>query len=208
MSNEPAVAPATRLTVANVATARQRMAVRVLALFGWHVEFDGLPGPHGVIIVYPHTSNWDFPLGLLGKWAIGCPFHWLAKESLFTGPIGRIIGPLLRSWGGEPVARSSSTGATQRLALRMRAAPWYWLALAPEGTRALRPRWRSGFYHLALQAQVPLLAVSFDYATRTVAATAVVNLCGEVEADRAAIAHAFAARVGYRPANAAPITWT
>ena len=57
----------------------------LLALFGWQVRFDGLPGPKGIAIVYPHTSNWDFILGLLAKWTLGLPIRWVGKESLFRG---------------------------------------------------------------------------------------------------------------------------
>ena len=198
---------AARLTPATVATARQRIAIRLLALFGWHVEFVALPEPRGIIIVYPHTSNWDFPLGLLARWAIGLPLRWLGKEALFSGPLGRLIAPLLRAWGGEPVERGAATGAIERLAERIRVAPWYWLALAPEGTRKYRDSWRSGFYHIALRADLPLLAVSIDYATRTVSATTIVRLTGDQEVDRRALVQAYAGRAGYRPENAAPIVW-
>ena len=198
---------AARLTPATVGTARQRVAIRLLALFGWHVEFAALPEPRGIIIVYPHTSNWDFPIGLLARWAIGLPLRWLGKESLFSGPLGKLIAPILRAWGGEPVERGSATGAIERLAERMRAAPWYWLALAPEGTRKYRDSWRSGFYHIALRAKVPLLAVSFDYATRTVSATTIIRLTGNPVVDRQALDAAYAGRSGCRPENAAPIVW-
>ena len=198
---------AARLTPATVATERQRIALRLLALFGWHVEFAALPEPRGIIIVYPHTSNWDFPIGLLARWAIGLPLRWLGKEALFSGPAGMLLAPLLRAWGGEPVERGAATGAIERLAERIRAAPWYWLALAPEGTRKYRDTWRSGFYHIALSADVPLLAVSIDYATRTVSATTIIRLTGDPEVDRAALVAAYAGRSGYRPENAAPIVW-
>lgn len=196
-----------RLTPDNVTTPLQRFAVRVLALIGWHVEFSPLVEPRGVIIVYPHTSNWDFPIGLLARWAIGLPLHWLGKETLFAGPLGRVMAPMLRAWGGEPIERGASAGSIERLASRIRSAPWYWLALAPEGTRNYRDAWRSGFYHIALNAQVPLLAVSIDYATCTVAATTMVRLTGVPETDRLALVAAYAGRRGYRHENAAPIVW-
>ena len=69
-------------------TLRQRTALRVLGLFGWKVYFKPLPDPHGIAVVYPHTSNWDFPIGLIAKWALDTPFSWLAKDSLFRGAMG------------------------------------------------------------------------------------------------------------------------
>jgi hypothetical protein len=114
-----------QLQPAALPTIGQRTALRLLQLAGWRVRFKPLPGPHGVAVVYPHTSNWDFIVGLLAKWAIGLPFRWLGKESLFRGAFGRVM----RSWGGMPVERGASTGATRRLADTMNAeAP---IVLAP-----------------------------------------------------------------------------
>ncbi|HEX7635588.1 MAG TPA: hypothetical protein VF427_09960 [Noviherbaspirillum sp.] len=83
------------VTTRSVSTRLQRLAARALALLGWHVKFEPLPGPRGVVIVYPHTSNWDVVLGLLAKWAVGIRFRWLAKNSLFRGLAGKTIGALL-----------------------------------------------------------------------------------------------------------------
>jgi 1-acyl-sn-glycerol-3-phosphate acyltransferase len=179
----------------------QRVSLRILRLFGWKVRYKPLPGPHGVAIVYPHTSNWDFMVGLLGKWALGLPFRWLGKESLFKGP----LGGMMRSWGGVPVERSASTGATQRLADTMREADWFWLALAPEGTRSYTPHLRSGFYHLAVMAQVPLLLVYMDYPRKELGVVDTIRLTGDQEADMAAIAAVYKGHLGLRPEMAAPI---
>jgi 1-acyl-sn-glycerol-3-phosphate acyltransferase len=195
------------LTAQNVPTWRQRCAIKLLALLGWHVNFTPLPGPRGVVIVYPHTSNWDFFVGLLAKWAVDLPFRWLGKESLFRGMTGSLIGPMLRAWGGEPIERNASTGAIERLAKRIQEADWYWLALAPEGTRSFRTHWRSGFYHIALAAKVPLVAVNFDYSTKTVNVESAIWLTGDKDIDRKAIAAAFAGRRGYKPEKESPIDW-
>jgi 1-acyl-sn-glycerol-3-phosphate acyltransferase len=193
------------LTPTNVPTRRQQLAVRMLACFGWRVNFQPLPGPLGVVIVYPHTSNWDFLIGLLAKWAIGVRFRWLGKASLFQGVGGFFLGPLFRAWGGEPIERSTSTGAIERLAQRIRNADEYWLALAPEGTRRYRESWRSGFYHIALTAQVPLGLACLDYRTRQVRLVDYVTLCGDPDTDLRAIRAAYADCVGLRPECAAPV---
>jgi hypothetical protein len=195
------------LTIQDLPTGRQRCALRLLALFGWRVHFAPLPGPRGVVIVYPHTSNLDFFVGLLAKWAIDLPFHWLGKEALFQGFIGTLIGPVLRALGGEPIERKASTGAIERLAKRIQDADWYWLVLTPEGTRSYRDSWRSGFYHIALAAKVPLVTASFDYATKTINVETVISLTGNKEADRAAIVSAYAGVRGYTPENAGAIDW-
>ena len=179
----------------------QRLALRILHLFGWKMRYKPLPGPHGVAIVYPHTSNWDFPLGLLGKWSLGLPLHWLGKEALFKGP----LGPLMRSWGGVPVERTSSTGATQRLADMMRQADWFWVALAPEGTRSYKPHLRSGFYHLALAAKAPLVIVYLDYPNKELGLVDTIRLTGDQDQDMAAIEAAYHGHLGLNPQLAAPI---
>jgi lauroyl/myristoyl acyltransferase len=64
-----------------------KLAHQLIKLWGWKCSFKGLPGPHGVIIFYPHTSNWDFCIGILAKWAMGLEFKFLAKHTLFQIPI-------------------------------------------------------------------------------------------------------------------------
>jgi 1-acyl-sn-glycerol-3-phosphate acyltransferase len=170
------------LRPATLPTWRQRSALRVLQLFGWTIHFKPLPGPHGIAVVYPHTSNLDFFIGLLSKWAMGVPYRWLAKESLFRGP----AGALMRYWGGLPVERRSApTGATQRLADRITGASWMWVAITPEGARAHRPYWKSGFYHLARAANVPLVLMALDYGRKELRVTETVTLTGDQEADMA-----------------------
>lgn len=190
-----------QLKAAALPTWGQRTALRVLHLFGWQVHFKPLPGPHGVAVVYPHTSNWDFVVGLLAKWAVGLPFSWLGKESLFRGP----LGPAMRAWGGVAVERSASTGATQRLADTINAADWCWIALAPEGTRSYRPHWRSGFYHLAVTARVPLLIVYIDYPNKVLSVVDTIDLSGDQAIDMAAIAAAYKGHHGLHPELEAPI---
>lgn len=180
----------------------QRLSLRIMQLFGWTIRYKPLPGPHGVAIVYPHTSNWDFFVGLFGKWALGLPFRWLAKDSLFKGPLGGIM----RAWGGVPVDRSTTSGSTQRLADTMRQSDWFWLAIAPEGTRSYRPHLRSGFYYLALTADVPLLLIYFDYPKKELGVIDTIRLSGDQEKDMAAIAAAYEGHLGFHPALAAPLT--
>ncbi|VXB10514.1 1-acyl-sn-glycerol-3-phosphate acyltransferase [Massilia sp. 9I] len=179
----------------------QRTALRLLNLTGWQVHFKPLPGPHGIAVVYPHTSNWDFPIGLLAKWAVGLKFRWLAKDSLFRG----VMGGLMRYWGGIAVDRRASMGATRKLAQDMLAAPWCWIAITPEGTRSYRPHWKSGFYHLATTAKVPLLLVYIDYSTKVLSVVDTLTLSGDADQDMAAIAAVYAGRQGLYPDQAAPI---
>ena len=179
----------------------QRTSLRLLNLIGWKLYYKPLPGPHGIAVVYPHTSNWDFFVGLLGKWAIGQPFRWLAKDSLFRGPIGAIM----RYWGGVAVDRRAPMGATRMLAERMHSEKWCWVAITPEGTRSYRPHWKSGFYHLAMAAKVPLVLIYLDYKTKELSVVDIVHLSGDQDADMAAIAAVYKDKQALYPKDAAPI---
>jgi 1-acyl-sn-glycerol-3-phosphate acyltransferase len=182
-------------------TWRQRAALRVLNALGWNYRFKPLPGPHGIVVVYPHTSNFDFPIGLLAKWAMGLNFRWLAKDSLFRGPMGAIM----RYWGGVAVDRSAPQGAIVRLAQTMRASDWFWLAITPEGTRSYRPYWKSGFYRIALAADVPVLLVSMDYGRKMIDLTHAMKMTGDEAAAMAAIARIYEGVRAKHPDDAAPI---
>lgn len=179
----------------------QRLALRVLGLFGWRMLFRPLPGPRGICVIYPHTSNWDFMIGLFGKWALNLPFRWLAKDTLFKSPLGKWF----RAMGGEPVERGTPSGTIKLQAERMNAADWYWVGITPEGTRGYRPNWKSGFYHLALEAKVPLTLVYIDYPNKTLGLVDHVFLTGDQATDMAAIAAGFEGHLGLYPQKAAPI---
>jgi 1-acyl-sn-glycerol-3-phosphate acyltransferase len=184
------------------------LARGVLRLFGWRVRFDGLPAAQGVAIVYPHTSNWDFPVGVLAKWAIGIQVTFWAKDSLFRVPL---LGRWARAIGGVPVDRKAARGIVGQMAASLREAReqgrFMWLALAPEGTRSRTEGWRSGFYHVAVQAQVPVSLVTFDFARREVAFLKHLMMSGDAAADLAAIARAYIDCRGRRHELAAPIRW-
>lgn len=182
------------------------LARGLLRLAGWRLEFAGLPARQGVIMVYPHTSNWDFVVGLLAKWALGLQLRFWGKDSLFRVPL---FGAWLRWLGGVAVDRRSAHGLVGGTAAQMRAARAadrsFWLAVAPEGTRSAGAGWRSGAYHLALQAEVPVGLAWFDYASKTVALKHFVRLGGDAEADFALLAEIYAGKQGRRPAQAAPV---
>jgi hypothetical protein len=186
---------------AGLPTRRQRAALRLLNAIGWRLRFKPLPGAHGVAVVYPHTSNADFFVGLLAKWALDLQFRWVAKDSLFRGP----MGVLMRYLGGIPIDRSAPQGASARLAQTMLAARWCWLVITPEGTRSYRPSWKSGFYRIARAADVPVALIAFDYGSKVIDVTRVMHLTGDEAADMAAIARAYDGVQGRFPGNAAPI---
>jgi 1-acyl-sn-glycerol-3-phosphate acyltransferase len=171
------------------------LATAVLRLVGWKAALAPLPGPKGIIVVYPHTSNWDFPIGYLYKLATGLPLSWVGKDSLFRWP----VGGLLRRMNGIPVNRRERTGLIGQLQREFQQRDWMWLAIAPEGTRAHVPHWKSGFYRLALAAGIPVGLAFIDYRTRVVGIREYVTLSGDREADMARIRQAYAGMVGKHP---------
>lgn len=183
-----------------------RLARMILRLFGWTVIFDGLPGPRGVMVIYPHTSNWDFCIAILAKWSTGLPFRFLAKDSLFKIPI---FSRWLRSVGGIPVIRNSSQGYVEDLAAQLQSQELSWLVITPEGTRKRTPGWRSGFYHVALKAQVPIGLSVIDYQKKNMVMGEFFMPSGIEEDDLAIIRKAYESCVALHPESVSPIVfWT
>jgi Acyltransferase len=182
------------------------LATAVLRLLGWRLQFDGLPASQGVLVAYPHTTNWDFPLGILAKWALGLPITWWGKDSLFRVPL---LGTWMRWVGGLPVNRSAPQGAVGQMVLALNQAReqgrFMWLALSPEGTRRPTAGWRSGFYRAAQGAGAPVGLAYFDYGKRCVGVCSYWQLSGDSTADLACFAEQLQPYRGYRPAWAAPI---
>jgi len=183
------------------------IARATLRAFGWRVEYVEPPGPRGIILVYPHTSNWDFVIGLLAKWAIGLPLRFVGKESLFRGFTGATLGRLMRLWGGRPVDRQHACGAVRQLTELMRSEPWFWLALSPEGTRKFQDHLRSGFYHLALATRVPVGLAFIDYGRKSVRVRDYVHMSGNVAADLQRLRSYYADKRGLHPQQAATIAF-
>ncbi|MBB5205430.1 1-acyl-sn-glycerol-3-phosphate acyltransferase [Inhella inkyongensis] len=182
------------------------LARGLLALFGWRVLFEGFPTRQGVVLVYPHTSNWDFVIGVLVKWAIGVPVRYWGKDSLFKIPV---IGAWARWIGGIPVDRKNPKGLVGATVAQVKAAKqaeeFFWLAAAPEGTRSYVPGWRGGAYHVAVQAQVPVGLAYFDFPSKTFGIVDFVQPSGELERDFATFRAVLGDKKGCKPELASPI---
>lgn len=179
----------------------QRLASTVLRALGWSVAITSPPVSRCVIVVYPHTSNWDFVVGYLARTAAGLPLRWVGKDTLFRWPFAR----LLRGMGGIPVNRREHTGFIDQLARELRRRSSMWIVLAPEGTRARTDHWKSGFYHLALEAGVPVGLGYIDYRARVVGLDTFLDLTGDEEVDLGRIRRAYADKVGRHPDQASEI---
>lgn len=136
----------------------------VLRLFGWRLDVTLPDTPKMIVILAPHTSNWDFVFGLAAILALRVRVHWFGKHTLFT-PLFR---GLLTKLGGIPLDRSAAGGVVGQTAQRFRQEKQLVIGLSPEGTRSLAPKWKSGFYQIAHAAHVPIVPAYLDYQTRTV----------------------------------------
>lgn len=138
----------------------------IFKLWGWKI-IDDRPADLGpcIYVVAPHTSNWDFLVGLcvrsiarLGN------VRYLAKKQLFMPPFGWFF----RALGGYPVDRSRNTNLTEQVVHYFRTVPDFALAITPEGTRKRVDKWKTGFWRIAHDAQVPLILSSFDFSRKQV----------------------------------------
>lgn len=183
-----------------------RLARAILRCAGWQADFAGLPSLQGVVVVYPHTSNWDFVWGVLLKSALGVPLQFWGKDTLFRIPL---LGAWLRWLGGVPVSRNTPHGVVGQMAgliqQKKNAHGYFWLALSPEGTRRQTAGWRSGFYRVALAADVPVGLAALDYARKRLVLREFVRLTGNEAADMAGIARAFEGCQGRHPGLASPV---
>ena len=173
----------------------RRAALGLLRLFGWRSVLVWPPEPKGVIIVYPHTSNWDFIIGMLFKIGNGLPANWIGKSEMFPAP----FTGLLKWLGGIPVDRRRATGFIDALLEEFRERDWIWVAIAPEGTRSRTDHVKSGFYQIALAANVPIALAYIDYATRTVGIDTYVRMTGDRDADLGVIRDFYASKQGRHP---------
>lgn len=142
-----------------------------------------------VVIAAPHSSAWDGVFGIAAAMALGLRPTWMAKDSLFHGPLGW----LLRQLGAVATDRSNPSGVVGQTVAALRDADAMWLVLAPEATRRSVAKWRTGFYHIAVGAGVPILPVYFHYPERRIGIGELFHPTGDMDADLRAL------REFYRP---------
>ena len=167
----------------------------VLGLMGWNIEGDFPPEPKMVAIVAPHTSNWDFIVGILAVFAIGIRVDFLAKHTLFKGPFGWFM----RWCGGMPVDRKAPHGLVPQVVEAIEKADRIFLAITPAGTRSSTKPWKSGFYHIAVAARVPIFPVIFDGPNRAIRFLPPFEPSGDYETDLPRLLALYAGVRGIKP---------
>lgn len=172
-------------------------ARRLLGVFGWRIEGLLPDEPRFVVIVAPHTSNWDFFICIMAMFGVGLRLSWLGKHSIFFWP----ATPMLRWLGGEAVDRREPLGVVEAAIMRFTARPQWALGLSPEGTRKFIPEWKTGFYRIAVGAGVPIVPVALDYHRHSLAIGSPMWPTGDLDADLARLRAPFHKGMALHPAN-------
>lgn len=164
----------------------------------WKLRLEPLPDEGvGILIGAPHTSNWDFILMLAITWRAGVSAKFLGKHTLFRGP----FGPLMRVLGGIPVDRRDPRGLVDDIVGRVRAGDRFYLVVTPKGTRSKVKFWKSGFYRIARDTDLPITLGYVDRTTMTTGLGPTFRLTGDVHADMDRIRAFYADKAGLKPAN-------
>jgi len=157
-----------------------RIAAFILKLFGWNIYTRAsLDIKKAVIIMAPHTSNWDFVIGRLAFFMYKIPPKIIIKKEAFTP----VMGPILRWLGGIPVERGQSQNTVKKITDHFKQHDKLYLLITPEGTRKRVNKWKRGFYFIALTAKVPIFCGYLDYKKKEGGIGMVLNPTGDFEKD-------------------------
>lgn len=180
---------------------RKALGGAFLKLTGWTARGTKPDEARYVVIAAPHTSNWDFPYLIAFAWFFELDVSWMGKHSLFRPPMGW----LMRALGGLPVVRHRSEDVVSQMVSAFERSSSMVLAIAPEGTRGYVPAWKSGFYRIAVQAEVPIAMAYLDYSRKEGGFGPVFRPTGDMNRDMDVIRGFYADKAGKRPALAGTV---
>lgn len=166
-----------------------------LRITGWEIEGERPKAARFVLIAAPHTSNWDLAFLLALAMRYGIRPRWMGKHTLFRGP----MGPVMRAVGGIPVRRHLRENVVQQMARALTEHDELCLTVPPEGTRDWVPTWKSGFYHIARTANVPISLGYLDYRRKRGGFGPELLPTGDLKADMDVIRAFYADKVGKYP---------
>jgi 1-acyl-sn-glycerol-3-phosphate acyltransferase len=176
---------------------RAKLGKTLLDALGWTIVGEVPSVRKFVLVAAPHTSNWDFLYALACTTALELPVRWLGKDALFRGPQRRVLEAL----GGIPVDRSKRNDMVRGMVHAFESADALALLVPAEGTRKHRKYWKSGFYHIARAASVPVVLGFLDYPRKHVGLGPTLWPSGSIHHDMAAVRAFYADKVGKHPAQ-------
>lgn len=174
---------------------RRLLARAFWSISKWRLVTEPAPDRPTVLIGAPHTSNWDFVFMLAIAWRLDMHFRWLGKSSLFRG----WRGPIMRKLGGIPVDRSAPSAVVSEVVARIRSGEVFGLVVTPDGTRSGHSHWKSGFYRIARDTDMPVTLGYVDRTTMTTGLGPTFALTGDVSRDMDRIRAFYADKSGARP---------
>lgn len=178
------------------------ISVFLFKIIGWE-KVGQLPDiSKYVIILAPHTSNWDLFYGISTAFALKLDICFMAKKELFRWP----FGPLFKFLGGVPIDRDKSINVVDQIIQRYNENEKYVIAITPEGTRSKTKYWKTGFYHIASGANVPILLGFLDYSTKKGGAGPLITPTGNIEHDIQIIRDFYSKIAGRYSEKVAPIS--
>lgn len=170
----------------------------LLKRFGWKIDDHAPSGvKKAIVVVGPHTSNWDFVIGKITFMHYGIKAKYLIKKDLFVFP----FGPILKAMGGIPVDRQKKNNMTEQAVKLFSENDEFYLVFTPEGTRKYQPNWKKGFYYIAQEANVPIYIAYMDYKRKIGGFHSLFQPTGDVEADIKYIKNIMADYTGKVPEN-------
>jgi 1-acyl-sn-glycerol-3-phosphate acyltransferase len=180
---------------------RRWIARKLLTILGWKIEGERPPYERYVLIAAPHTSNWDFPLMLAFAAAFDIKVSWMAKHNLFFPPMGWIMHGL----GGIPIRRHKKGNMVISMIDTFKQVDSLVLVVPTEGTRARTDYWKSGFYHIAHGAGIPIVPSYLDYANKRGGFGPALMTTGDINSDMPYFREFYAPMRGRTPELFGPI---
>lgn len=157
-----------------------KLLFSILKLFGWKIDPKSPQGVKKCVVVMgPHTSNWDFIIGRIAFGHYKVKAKFLIKKELFFPPMGW----LLKALGGIPVDRQKGSNLTDQAVKIIKNSDEIFMVFTPEGTRSYNPKWKRGFYYIAQKAQVPIYVGYIDYKKKIGGFDSLFEPTGNVDAD-------------------------
>jgi 1-acyl-sn-glycerol-3-phosphate acyltransferase len=172
-----------------------------LKAMGWRCEGVAPEATHYVLIAAPHTSNWDFPLMMGMSFTLGIHIAWMGKHTLFKPP----FGPMMRALGGVPIERHKRANVVEQMIERLGRPEPLALTVPAEGTRGRTEHWKSGFYHIARGADVPVVLAYLDYGRKVGGIGPTVRLTGDFQRDMDVIRAFYADKTARFPEAFGPV---
>ena len=168
-----------------------------LRVAGWKARGERPPVDRFVIISAPHTSNWDMPFMLAFAFIYDIPVRWMGKHTLFKAP----FGPFFKRLGGMPIIRHRPGGVVGQMIDAFEENEELVLMVPAEGTRSHVDYWKSGFYHIARAADVPVVLSYLDFSKKEGGIGPALKMSGDIVADMDKIREFYAGKTGMKPEN-------